>query len=197
MKKKVLSLISGIISAIVALGLLALTLYCFISMGEVAKIIGDTTDDLWGIQLIAYAGITYVIATLGAIIAGALGCYRGMLAYYYIKIFFSDEAFYAERKGVVGFSVLALPVFTALMTASIERFTFIPENGLMITYALTVLYGLMVVLPLTERAIVAISRRKVKEKATGEEEVPTKQKIVRELDNLAEDAAQNTKEGKE
>ncbi len=192
MKKKFLSLVTGIISGAVALGLFAVAVFCITHISRVSEVIRDTTDDLGGINLIAYAGIGYFVAILGIIIAGALGCYRVMLAYYYCKIFASDEKFYDERrKGIIGFTVLALIMFIGFgviyfWLSDIINIRFVKPVSL----AFMITYGLIIFLPILEMVLSSVIKPKTKEKKEKAENL-SKAKISEELTKLADETAES------
>ena len=182
--KKVLSLITGILSLADALALLGVTLVCIFKINGVARIISDTTDDLWGLEMITYAGMGYILAVLGIIISAGLTGYRAMLVYYYIKIFKSDEDFYNERKsGIIGFSVLGGILFSIGLITLIEKFSFIPNRAYPFVTGFTILYGLLVFLPIIELIFSGIFGKAKRGKT--EIQIPTKQSVIEELDRLA------------
>ncbi|MBR1867878.1 MAG: hypothetical protein IJ800_04795, partial [Clostridia bacterium] len=185
MKRKVISLITGILSFVDALALLGVTLVCIFKINSVARVITDTTDDLWGIEMITYAGMGYILAILGIIISAGLAGYRGMLVYYYIKIFSSDEDFYAERRsGIIGFSLLGGILFAVGAVVLIERFSFIPSRMYPFITAFTILYGFLVFLPIIELILSGIIGKRVKKNT--ENQIPTKESVIEELDELAD-----------
>ena len=194
MKRKILSLITGILSLIDALALLAVTLFCIFKINSVARIIADKSDDLWGIEMITYAGMGYILAILGLIISGGLTGYRAMLGYYYIKIFASDEEFYSERRsGIIGFSALGGILFAIGLIASIEKFSFLPESVYPLIVGFTALYGLLVFLPIAELILSGIFKPKAVNVIL--KEAVTKDKVIEELDALADKQAERKSEG--
>ncbi|MBO4262393.1 MAG: hypothetical protein J5903_01255, partial [Clostridia bacterium] len=196
MKKKIISLIVGILSVFAALVLATVTLYCIVKISDTARVIKDTTDDLWGIELIAYAGLTYVLAVLGIIISGALACYRATLAYYYIKLFSSSDGFYSERtKGLIGFSFLSGIMCGAYTVAAWVLHGKISEKIYIFAVIMAALYSLLTLLPLIERIIFSfVSKRKPRKAVVVA--APTKEKIAEELDEDAESLAESVYEEK-
>ncbi|MBO4323366.1 MAG: hypothetical protein J5836_01770 [Clostridia bacterium] len=185
--KYYLSFAVGILSALTALGFFAVMAYSIISIPEVAKVISDTTDDLAGIKLIAYAGLSYLVAILGIIICGALAGYRGMLGYYYVKTSISDERFYAERKkGYIGFSVLSALMLAALIVAYFAFDGSAYKTVLTALVALIVDYSLLIAVPLIERRIVGFLSKRHKKAPVVSAEKFDKDKITQELDALAD-----------
>ncbi len=192
MKKKYLSLITGIISGLVATALFATMIVCIFRINRVSEVIQDTTDELSGLNLIAYAGVGYFLSILGIIISGALTGYRVMMTYYYIKIFLSDEKFYDERrKGIFGFAALSLIMFLALSTAY-----FLLRGVIDIAWIVTanlcfmIAYGLLVFLPIIEIVLVSALKPKKKEKKEKATNL-SKAKISEELNKQADDAAES------
>lgn len=191
MKKRYhISFVTGVLSGLTAIGFAVLMIYATVRIKLVAEVISDTTDDLAGINLLAFAGISYLVSILVVVISFALAGYRATLAYFYIKTAFSDEKFYEERrKSVIWFSVLAFIMLGAFISA--YMLFDVLENKTLSAFliALSIDYFLLGILPLIERRIVkfiANKKRKV-EIISGEEF--NKEKIAEELDDLAEKRA--------
>ena len=194
MKKRYhLSFTVGILSGLTAIGFAVLMVYSAVRIKLVAEVITDTTDDLAGINLLAFAGISYLVAILIAVISFALAGYRATLAYFYIKTALSGEKFYEERrKSVIGFSVLAFIMLGALISAYL--IFDVLENKTLSAFliALSVDYFLLAVIPLIERRIVKfIANKKQKVEIISGEEF-NKEKITEELDELADEKASSS-----
>ena len=188
-RRYILSFFIGVLSAVVALGYAFITLYSAIRLKQVAETISDTTDELAGINLLAFAGLSYLVAILLMIICFSLAGYRGTLSYFYLKIAFSDEKFFKERKNsTVAFSVLALITFGIYLTAFyvFEGVTDGKVKGVLTAF--TIAYALLGTVPLIEREIQRISRRPLKTEVVSAEKFD-KDKILKELDDLADETA--------
>ena len=191
MKRKYLTLLNGILSAVAAVGLLAVTITCIVRINRVAEVIQDTTDELGGVKLLAYAGLGYLVAILGIVISMGLAGYRATLAYYYIKIYISDEEFYAARKkGIYGFTALTVVMLAVLTLAYFLSEGLIDGEVRGVIAAFAVLYLLLAILSPAERFINAfLKKREIKKKGQTGEGL-NKESIAKELDKLAEETAE-------
>ena len=186
MKKKYLSLISGGLSVLAAALLLTGTILCLFQIRTVVTTIQDVTDDLSGIKLVQYAGLSYLFAVLGICLTLMLALYRASLAYYYFRIFRGDEAFYrARRGGIVGFSLLATVASAACVVLWNLKSDALPAFLPVAAKFAAVLYGILAVLPIVELIIGSILST-VGKPAPATELPPTKEDISASLEAEAE-----------
>ena len=196
-KRKIISLICSILSLAVAVGYFVYTAMCGFNIDTVTKVMGDTADGLWGFQLIKYASLNLIFSVLGIILFAIFGLYRILMAYYYFKIFKGKEDFYkSQRKETVLFSVLSLVMVVVYgILYSNEKITmpFVKNEGVL---AMLIVYMVLALLPLVEMVGNAITIA-IENKKKKKDEVPDKDKIAKEIDELAEKNAELAKNGGE
>lgn len=196
-KRKIISLVCSILSLAVAVGYFVYTAMCGFNIDTVTKVMGDTADGLWGFQLIKYASLNLIFSVLGIMLFAIFGLYRVLMAYYYFKIFKGKEDFYkSQRKETVLFSVLSLVmvVFYGILYSN-EKITmpFVKNEGVL---AMLIVYIVLALLPIVEMVGNAITIA-IENKKKKKDEVPDKDKIAKEIDELAARNAELAKSGGE
>lgn len=191
MKKKYLSLACSILSVVMAVTFIVLAIVLTFRVASGKEYVPIVEENIWLIEVFARikkAGFNVFFSILGIVLSIVLVVYRFMLAYFYFKIFRSDDKFYTGRLGenifFVFLSGLAIIIFGVLSFGA--RSAFPPEfNPLMIIFF--VFYCLAFILPLVEIAIVYIFKafKKTKQIVTA----PSKDDILDELDELADKTA--------
>ena len=196
-KKYYLSLATGIISGIMALGYAAIVLRSIISMSEVTKVIQDISDELFGLNLVSYAMVSFITAILGIAISAALAGYRATLAYFYIRVALSDETFFEERKKeYYTFAIFSAVMFAVLLVAYFALEGRIETSITDALISFIVAYGLCIVLPIVERQItLSLKSKKKTQKVVSAEEFD-KAKIAAELDSEFVDPTPEKDDGK-
>ncbi len=196
-KRKIISLVCSILSLAVAVGYFVYTAMCGFNIDTVTKVMGDTADGLWGFQLIKYASLNLIFSVLGIMLFAIFGLYRVLMAYYYFKIFKGKEDFYkSQRKETVLFSVLSLVMVVVYgILYSNEKITmpFVKNEGVL---AMLIVYIVLALLPIVEMVGNAITIA-IENKKKKKDEVPDKDKIAKEIDELAARNAELAKSGGE
>lgn len=196
-KRKIISLVCSILSLAVAVGYFVYTAMCGFNIDTVTKVMGDTADGLWGFQLIKYASLNLIFSVLGIMLFAIFGLYRVLMAYYYFKIFKGKEDFYkSQRKETVLFSVLSLVMVVVYgISYSNEKITmpFVKNEGVL---AMLIVYIVLALLPIVEMVGNAITIA-IENKKKKKDEVPDKDKIAKEIDELAARNAELAKSGGE
>lgn len=184
-KRKIISLACSILSLAVAVGYFVYTAMCVFNIDTVKKVMSDTADGLWGFQLIKYAGLNLIFSVLGIMLFGIFGLYRLLMTYYYFKIFRGKAEFYkSQRKETILFSVLSLVMVAVYgFLYSDEKITmpFVKNDGAL---AMFIVYLVLAFLPIVEMVGNAITIA-IENKKRKKEEVPDKDKIAKEIDELA------------
>lgn len=196
-KRKIISLTCSILSLAVAVGYFAYTAMCGFNIDTVTKSMGDTADGLWGFKLIKYASLNLIFSVLGIMLFAIFGLYRLLMAYYYFKIYRGKEDFYkSQRKETILFSVLSLVMVVVYgILYSNEKITmpFVKNEGVL---AMLIVYIILALLPIVEmvgNAITIAIENRIKKKG----EIPDKDKIAKEIDELAAKNAELAKSGDE
>ncbi len=196
-KRKIISLICSILSLAVAVGYFVYTAMCGFNIDTVTKVMGDTADGLWGFQLIKYASLNLIFSVLGIMLFAIFGLYRVLMAYYYFKVYKGKEDFYkSQRKETVLFSVLSLAMVVVYgILYSNEKITmpFVKNDGVL---AMLIVYIFLALLPIVEMVGNAITIA-IENKKKKKDEVPDKDKIAKEIDELAVKNAELAKSGGE
>ena len=196
-KRKIISLICSTLSLAVAVGYFVYTAMCGFNIDTVTKVMGDTADGLWGFQLIKYASLNLIFSVLGIMLFAIFGLYRVLMAYYYFKIFKGKQDFYkSQRKETVLFSVLSLLMVVVYgILYSNEKITmpFVKNEGVL---AMLIVYIVLALLPIVEMVGNAITIA-IENKKKKKDEVPDKDKIAKEIDELAARNAELAKSGGE
>lgn len=196
-KRKIISLVCSILSLAVAVGYFVYTAMCGFNIDTVTKVMGDTADGLWGFQLIKYASLNLIFSVLGIMLFAIFGLYRVLMAYYYFKIFKGKEDFYkSQRKETILFSVLSLVMVVVYgILYSNEKITmpFVKNEGVL---AMLIVYIVLALLPIVEMVGNAITIA-IENKKKKKDEVPDKDKIAKEIDELAARNAELAKSGGE
>ena len=194
-KWKIISLTCSILSLAVAVGYFVYTAMCGFNIDTVTKAMGDTADGLWGFKLIKYASLNLIFSVLGIMLFAIFGLYRLLMAYYYFKIYRGKEDFYkSQRKETILFSVLSLVMVVVYgILYSNEKITmpFVKNEGVL---AMLIVYIILALLPIVEmvgNAITIAIENRIKKKG----EIPDKDKIVKEIDELAAKNAELAKGG--
>lgn len=196
-KRKIISLTCSILSLAVAVGYFVYTAMCGFNIDTVTKAMGDTADGLWGFKLIKYASLNLIFSVLGIMLFAIFGLYRLLMAYYYFKIYRGKEDFYkSQRKETILFSVLSLVMVVVYgILYSNEKITmpFVKNEGVL---AILIVYIILALLPIVEmvgNAITIAIENRIKKKG----EIPDKDKIAKEIDELAAKNAELAKSGDE
>lgn len=196
-KRKIISLMCSILSLAVAVGYFVYTAMCGFNIDTVTKAMGDTADGLWGFKLIKYASLNLIFSVLGIMLFAIFGLYRLLMAYYYFKIYRGKEDFYkSQRKETILFSVLSLVMVVVYgILYSNEKITmpFVKNEGVL---AMLIVYIILALLPIVEmvgNAITIAIENRIKKKG----EIPDKDKIAKEIDELAAKNAELAKSGDE
>ncbi|HBF86228.1 MAG TPA: hypothetical protein DDW54_00955, partial [Clostridiales bacterium] len=95
--RKILSLISCMLSVTIAVAFFAGAALFAMKFGGLKRIITDTADGLWGFDLIARAGLSVVLSVFGIAFSVCVGAFRITAAIYYYKAF-RCGAVYKENK---------------------------------------------------------------------------------------------------
>lgn len=89
-KRRPLSLIVAVLSAVLAVGCLGYAIYCAFNIDNVKSAV----ENMWGLAYLAKVGLYTFFSILGIVLFGVLGLYRGMLCYFYCKTFKCDADFF-------------------------------------------------------------------------------------------------------
>ena len=152
--RKFLNLLSCLLSVTLAVCFFAGSVLCAMKFGGVERIISDTADGLWGLELVKQAGLSVVLAVLGIALSVCVGAFRVTATIYYFKACVDPKSFYGGSKAWLwGFSFCAF-----LMTVV---FAFAATGGTVVkagdgfaavkTFALNaglIMYAAVCVLPL-------------------------------------------------
>ena len=97
MKRKYLSLVCSILSLVIAVTFVVLAVVLIFRVANGVEYKPTTQENIWLVEVFArikQAGFTVFFTILGILLAVILVVYRSMLAYFYLKLFTSDEKFY-------------------------------------------------------------------------------------------------------
>ncbi|MBQ7373500.1 MAG: hypothetical protein IJW64_02945 [Clostridia bacterium] len=191
MKKKYLSLVCSILSLVIATTFLIFTVVLIFRVASGNEYVPEVQEGLWIVEVfsrIQKAGLNVFLSILGIVLSVVLIVYRIMIAYFYSKIYKSDDKFYKERLGEnVFFAILAGVAAIIFGVLSFGAKPALPPefNPLMIVFF--ALYSLVFIIPLVEIAVVYIVKACAKTKKVVT--APSKDDILDELDNLADKTA--------
>ena len=190
MKRKKISLVCATLSLLVAMIYVMLT-FILLARAVGAKAYVPTAEsDLWIIQVLKrlkQTSFNLFFSVMGIVLCFVLAVYRLAIAYFYNKVSKSDETFYKARLGeIVLYSVLSGVVIgvTAWLNFGIKGA--LPKEVEPFIMALFPCYILLCILPILEIALVFIAKVAVVKK---EQAILTKDGVVNELDNLADETA--------
>lgn len=183
-KRRPLSLIVAVLSAVLAVGCLGYAIYCAFNIDNVKSAV----ENMWGLAYLAKVGLYTFFSILGIVLFGVLGLYRGMLCYFYCKTFKCDADFFkARRFETITFSLLSFVMaaaFTFVWKSEKIKLPFLTgATPLVLAY----LYFAAGILPLIERMICVPVAAKIDK--NNREKVPQKDDIAEELERDAEDKA--------
>lgn len=190
MKKRYLSLVSAITSLITGITLLVLGLIFLMRVFMGKEYTPTVEENLWIIEVlqrVQKAGFNIFFSIMGIILTVILAIYRFMLTYFYFKMVGADDSFYKARIGeVIFYSVLAIVMAVVTGWFSFSGRGILPPETEPVMLILFILYCLLGALPIIEIVIIyiikLISSKKVKD-------IPQKEEIIGELDDLAEKTA--------
>lgn len=183
-KRRPLSLIVAVLSAVLAVGCVSYAIYCAFNIDNVKSAV----ENMWGLAYLAKVGLYTFFSVLGIILFGVLGLYRGMLCYFYCKTFKGDAEFFKARR----FETIIFSLFSFVMAGAFmfvwgnEKFKLPFLTGAMPLVA-ACLYLAAGILPLIERLICVPVAAKIDK--NNREKVPQKDDIAEELERDAEDKA--------
>ena len=198
MKRKYLSLVCSILSIVIAVTFVVLAVVLIFRMANGIEYTPPEQEGIWLVEVFArikQAGFTVFFTILGILLAVILVVYRSMLAYFYLKLFTSDEKFYRARLGENIFFAIAAGI--AIIVFGVLAFgakSAIAPELIPLIIIFMVLYCIAFALPLTEIAIVYITKAFAKAKPVVS--APTKDDILDELDELADKTATDMVEEK-
>lgn len=183
-RKRILSFIVGILSVAVAAAYIVLSVACAFNIDNVK----ESVKGLWGLKYIANVGLYTLFSVLGIILFFVLGLYRGMMSYFYFKLYSADVKFYKERlSGIILFSAFSLVLsggYFFLYAKEGFSFPFLTK-GVLLTGA--IVYLIFGVVPLMERIICSSVVRAMEKENLGK--VPVKEEIFDELETDADKEA--------
>lgn len=186
-RKRILSLIVGILSVAVAAAYIVLSVACIFNIDNVK----ESVKGLWGFKYIANVGLYTLFSVLGIILFFVLGLYRGMMSYFYFKIYGGDVKFYKERlRDIIlfsAFSLVMVGIYFFLYAKDGFSFPFL-TSGVLLTGA--IVYLIFAIVPVIER-IICSSVVKAMERESRKK-VPVKEEIFDELETDAEKEVQKT-----
>lgn len=184
-KRKIISLTCSILSLAVAVGYFVYTAMCGFNIDTVTKAMGDTADGLWGFKLIKYASLNLIFSVLGIMLFAIFGLYRLLMAYYYFKVYRGKEDFYkSQRKETILFSVLSLVmvvVYGILYSNKKITMPFVKNEGVLAMFIVYIVLALLPIVEMAGNAITIAIENRIKKKG----EIPDKDKIAKEIDELA------------
>ncbi len=186
-RKRILSLIVGVLSVAVAAAYIVLSVACIFNIDNVK----ESVKGLWGFKYIANVGLYTLFSVLGIILFFVLGLYRGMMSYFYFKIYGCDVKFFKERlRDTIlfsAFSFVMAGIYFFLYAKEGFSFPFL-TSGVLLTGA--VIYLIFGIVPIIER-IICSSVVKAMERESRRK-VPVKEEIFDELETDAENEVQKT-----
>lgn len=183
-KRRPLSLIVAVLSAVLAVGCLGYAIYCAFNIDNVKSAV----ENMWGLAYLAKVGLYTFFSILGIVLFGVLGLYRGMLCYFYCKTFKCDADFFkARRFETITFSLLSFVMAAAFMFVWKSEKIKLPFLTGATPLVPAYLYFAAGILPLIERMICVPVAAKIDK--NNREKVPQKGDIAEELERDAEDKA--------
>lgn len=198
MKRKYLSLVCSILSIVIAVTFVVLAVVLIFRMANGVEYTPPEQEGIWLVEVFArikQAGFTVFFTILGILLAVILITYRCMLAYFYLKLFRSDEKFYRARLGEnVFFAIISGVAIIVFGVLGFGAKTAIAPELIPLIIIFMVLYCLAFIIPFTEILIVQISKTSTKAKPVVV--APTKDDILDELDELADKTATDMVEEK-
>lgn len=186
-RKRLLSLLIGILSVAMAAAYIVLSVACIFNIDNVK----ESVKGLWGFKYIANVGLYTLFSVLGIILFFVLGLYRGMMSYFYFKLYSGEVEFYKERlRDIILFSSFSFVMSGAyffLYAKNGFSFPFL-TGGILLTSA--IVYLIFGIVPLAER-IICSSVVKAMEKENLDK-VPVKEEIFDELETDADKQVRKT-----
>ncbi len=183
-RKRILSFLVGILSVAVAAAYIVLSVACIFNIDNVK----ESVKGLWGFNYIANVGLYTLFSVLGIIMFFVLGLYRGMMSYFYFKLYSGDVKFYKERlRDIVLFSAFSFVMSGAyffLYAKNGFSFPFL-TSGVLLTGA--IIYLVFGIVPLAERIVCSSVVRAMEKESLGK--VPVKEEIFDELETDADKEA--------
>ena len=190
MKRKYLSVFNAVLSIAVGLTFLVLAGVLLVRALNAKEYIPVADGDLWLIrvlQRLKAAGFNIFFSIMGIILTVVLSIYRFTLAYFYFKVSKSEGVLYKERLvEIIFFSVLAGFVVGVTAWFSFGGKGILPVEIHPFIVVLFLAYILLCSLPIVEIAIVYLSTLI---KRGPKQEVPSREGIIEELDELADKTA--------
>ena len=190
MKKRYLSLASAVASLITGITMLVLGLIFLMRVFMGKEYTPTVEENLWIIEVlqrVQKAGFNIFFSIMGIILTAILAIYRFMLTYFYFKMVGADDSFYKARIGeIIFYSALAIVMAVVTGWFSFGGRGILPSETVPVMIILFILYILLGALPIIELIIISIVKlinsKKVKD-------IPQKEEIIGELDDLAEKTA--------
>lgn len=180
-RKRLISLLVGVLSVAVAAAYIVLSVACIFNIDNVK----ESVKGLWGFKYIANVGLYTLFSVLGIILFFVLGLYRGMMSYFYFKLYSCEVKFYKERlRDIIlfsAFSVVMSGVYFFLYTKDGFSFPFL-TSGVLMTGAIA--YLVIGILPIAERIICSSVVKAMEKDSLGK--VPVKEEIFDELETDAD-----------
>lgn len=190
MKRKYLSLVTAINSLIAVVLFVVLGALFAVRLANGENFIPKVEGDLWIVEVINRvnkAGFNVFFTIASIVLVGILAIYRATMSYFYFKVFSGDGEFYKARKGeIIFFSVLSLIIVAVGAWIMAQEEGFLPPEISLVVSVLTIVYGLLCILPIIELIISVIRREATDSK---KQTVPTRDGIMGELDVMADQAA--------
>lgn len=190
MKKKYVSIASAILSLTTGITLLVLGLIFMFRVFAGKEYTPTVEENLWIIEVlerVQKAGFNIFFSIMGIILTVILAIYRFMLTYFYFRLVGSDDTFYKARIGeIIFYSVLAIFMAVVAGWFSFAGKGVLPVETQPVMLILFILYCLVGALPIVELIIVLIVKLIQSKKVAN---IPQKDEIIGELDELAEQTA--------
>ena len=186
-RKRIISLLVGVLSVAIAAAYIVLSVACIFNIDNVK----ESVKGLWGFKYIANVGLYTLFSVLGIILFFVLGLYRGMMSYFYFKLYSCEVKFYKERlRDIILFSAFSIAmsgVYFFLYAKEGFSFPFL-TSGVLMTGAIA--YLIIGILPLTERLICSSVVKAMEKESLGK--VPVKEEIFDELETDADKQVKKT-----
>ena len=191
MKKRYLSLTSAILSLLTGITMLVLGLIFLMRFFGGKDYTPTVEENLWIIEVlqrVQKAGFNVFFSIMGLILTAILAIYRFMLTYFYFKMTGAEESIYKARIGeVIFYSVLAVVMAIIFGWLSFGGKGILPTETQPVILILFILYCLLGGLPIIELIVIFIIKLVQSKKV--KEDIPQKDEIIGELDDLAEQTA--------
>ncbi len=186
-RKRIISFLVGVLSVAIAAAYIVLSVACIFNIDNVK----ESVKGLWGFKYIANVGLYTLFSVLGIILFFVLGLYRGMMSYFYFKLYSCEVKFYKERlRDIILFSAFSIAmsgVYLFLYAKNGFSFPFL-TSGVLLTGAIA--YLIIGILPLAERLICSSVFKTMERESLGK--VPVKEEIFDELETDADKQVKKT-----